>query len=51
MNGFEAALSWDSSENLGAGEDSRKGSKVNDLRSVMAGGDLRSVMAGGGMVR
>ena len=50
-NGFEAALSWDSCENLGAGEESRNGSKVNDLRSVVVGGDLRSVMAGGGMVR
>jgi len=48
--GFEAALSWESSENLGAGEESRNGSKVNDLRSVLTGGDLCSGMAGGGIV-
>lgn len=48
--GFEAALSWESSENLGVGEESRNGSKVNDFRSVLTGEHLRSVMAGGGIV-
>jgi len=50
IKGFEAALSWESSENLGAGEESRNGSNVNDFRSVLTGGDLRSGMAGGGIV-
>jgi hypothetical protein len=42
MKGFELALSWDSSEILGIGEESRKGSKVNDRLSVMAGGAMVS---------
>jgi len=47
---FDAALSWESSENLGAGEESRNGSKVNDFRSVLTGEHLPSGIAGGGIV-
>jgi hypothetical protein len=42
MKGLELALSWDSSETFGIGEESRKGSKVNDRLSVMAGGAMVS---------
>lgn len=42
IKGSELALSCDSSENLGTGEESRNGSNVKLRRSAMAGGGMVS---------